>query len=55
MIRKNKNKIVINQDFHGSFGLYAYENKEKNYFALSNSFLLLGEYLVGIIKNMKII
>ena len=47
MIRKNKNKIVINQDFHGSFGLYAYENKEKNYFTLSNSFLLLGEYLVG--------
>lgn len=47
MIRKYKDKIILNQDFHGSFGLYTYENKEKNYFAISNSFLLLGEYLVG--------
>ena len=47
MIRKYKNKIIINQDFHGSFGLYAYESKERNYFAISNSFLLLEEYLIG--------
>jgi len=47
MIRKNFYEIIINQDYHGSFGLYLYENKLKNYFALSNSFLLLEEYLIG--------
>ena len=47
MIRKNLYEIIINQDFHGSFGLYLYENKNRNYFALSNSFLLLEEYLIG--------
>ena len=46
MIRKFKNKIIINQDFYGSFGIYIYENKKMNYFALSNSFLLLEEYLM---------
>ena len=46
MIRKFKNKIIINQDFYGSFGIYIYENKKMNYFALSNSFLLLEEYLI---------
>ena len=29
------------------FGLYIYENKNTEYFALSNSFLLLEEYLIG--------
>ena len=47
MIRKIGSEIKINQDFHGSFGLYIYENKNNGYFALSNSFLLLQEYLVG--------
>ena len=47
MIRKEENKLILNQDFHGSFGLYIYENKSINYFALSNSFLLLEEYLIG--------
>lgn len=47
MIRVMKNEIWVNQDFHGSFGLYIYENKRNNYFALSNSFLLLEEYLIG--------
>ena len=47
MIRKNANKIKIEQDFYGSFGLYFYENKNSEYFALSNSFLLLEEYLIG--------
>lgn len=47
MIRKIGNKIILNQDYSGSFGLYSYENKNDNYFALSNSFLLLEEYLVG--------
>lgn len=47
MIRKNDFEINITQDCQGSFGLYIYENKEKNYFALSNSFLLLEEYLIG--------
>ena len=32
--------IIINK-------LSLYENKEDNYFALSNSFLLLEEYLIG--------
>ena len=47
MIRKIGDEIVLNQDFYGSFGIYIYENKKTKYFALSNSFLLLEEYLVG--------
>jgi hypothetical protein len=47
MIRKIGEEIKINQDFYGSFGLYIYENKSTGFFALSNSFLLLEEYLVG--------
>ena len=46
MIKKAKSEIKITQDFYGSFGLYLYENKEQKYFALSNSFLLLEEYLI---------
>lgn len=47
MIKKIGNEIKINQDFYGSFGLYIYENKDMKYFAISNSFLLLEEYLLG--------
>ena len=47
MIRKHGNEIRIDQDFNGCFGLYIYENKDTKYFALSNSFLLLEEYLIG--------
>lgn len=47
MVRKTGKEIIINQDFYGSIGLYIYENKEKDYFAISNSFLLLVEYLSG--------
>ena len=46
IIRKLENEIIINQDFYGSYGIYIYQNKESNYFALSNSFLLLQEYLI---------
>ena len=46
MVRKKGNKIILNQDFHGSYGMYIFENREENYFALSNSFLLLEEYLL---------
>lgn len=51
MIRKNGNEIRINQDYNGCFGLYIYKNKKTNYFAISNSFLLLEEY---IIRNQNI-
>ena len=51
MIRKNGDKIILNQDYYGSIGIFIYENKTENYFALSNSFLLLLEYLFG---NQKI-
>ena len=47
MIRKMGEEIRISQDFSGSFGLYIYENKNTGYFAISNSFLLLEEYLIG--------
>ena len=47
MVRTMKNEIKISQDSHGSFGLYFYENKKNDYFALSNSFLLLEEHLIG--------
>jgi hypothetical protein len=47
LIKINGNEIRLSQDYHGSFGLYIYENQEAKYFALSNSFLLLEEYLIG--------
>lgn len=47
MIIRKRNKIKIIQDYNGAFGLYIYENKTNGYFAISNSFLLLEEYLVG--------
>ena len=47
MIRKEKNEIKINQDYYSNFGLFLYQNEKEQYFALSNSFLLLQEYLVG--------
>ena len=47
MIRISGDEIILNQDFLGSYGIYIYENKNKNYFAISNSFLLLEEHLVG--------
>ena len=47
MIKKIANEIWITQDFLGSYGIFLYENKNKEYFALSNSFLLLQEFLVG--------
>jgi len=47
MIRKLKDEIRLNQDFNGNFGIYIYENKDSNYFAISNSFLLLEEFLIG--------
>lgn len=46
LIRKSKDIIRLDQDFHGSMGIYIYENHNKGYFAFSNSFLLLTEYLV---------
>ncbi len=42
-IHKDKEKIKILQDFNGSYGLYFYKNED--YFAISNSFLKLVEYL----------
>jgi len=47
MIQKKRHEIRLYQDFHGSFGIYIYKNKNKDYFALSNSFVLLVEYLIG--------
>ena len=45
MVRKIGNELKVSQDFFGNFGMYMYENKDSKYFALSNSFLLLEEYL----------
>ena len=47
MIRKIGDKIIINQDYIGSYGIYIYENQNKGNFYFSNSFFLLLEYLVG--------
>lgn len=38
-----EDKIVINQDFMGSYGLYLYQNDD--YFAISNSFIKLVDYI----------
>lgn len=47
-------KIKIQQDCNGSFGLYLYKNKD--FFALSNSFLYLQEYLKnkGVILSLNV-
>ena len=42
-VRREDGKITVTQDFMGSYGLYLYRQGE--YFALSNSFLYLVEYL----------
>lgn len=42
-IHKENNKISIYQDFCGSYGLFVYNND--NYFAISNSFFKLVEFL----------
>ncbi|MGN0093009.1 MAG: hypothetical protein ACI37V_01005 [Methanobrevibacter sp.] len=47
LIQNQNNLIRIFQDYNGSMGLYYYKND--NYFAISNSFLKLVEYL----KNIK--
>jgi len=43
MIRKIGDKIIINQDYIGSYGIYIYENQNKGNFYFSNSFFLLLE------------
>lgn len=47
MIKKTGNEIRISQDFSWNYGLYIYNNENTGFFALSNSFLLLEEYLIG--------
>lgn len=42
-IHSDNEEIKILQDFNGSYGLYFYKNED--YFAISNSFLKLVEYL----------
>ncbi|MBQ6099349.1 MAG: hypothetical protein IJL02_05745 [Methanobrevibacter sp.] len=42
-VNVSNEKIVINQDFMGTYGLYLY--KYQNYFAISNSFIKLVEHL----------
>lgn len=42
-VKSDKNNISIYQDYNGSWGLYLY--KERDYFAISNSFFKLVEYL----------
>jgi len=42
-IKTDNKSIIIEQDFNGSYGLYLFKKDE--YFAISNSFLKLTEYL----------
>ena len=42
-VLRKKNKIIIQQDYWGSYGLFLYRNQD--YFALSNSFLYLANHL----------
>ena len=42
-VEVNKDEIKISQDFNGSYGLYLF--KSDDYFAISNSFLKLVDYL----------
>ncbi len=43
IVRRLENEITIEQDYNGSFGLYVFE--QDGYFALSNSFLYLVDFL----------
>ena len=43
LVKRNSNEIVISQDFIGSYGIYLYEKDD--YFAISNSFFKLVDYL----------
>ena len=43
LIKKNHTKVTISQDFIGSYGLYLY--KKGDYFAISNSFIYLLDYI----------
>ena len=43
LIQNGEKEIKISQDFNGCFGLYLY--RKDNYFALSNSFVMLITYL----------
>ena len=42
-VKKTLNSIEIHQDFNGSYGLFVF--KKDDYFAISNSFIFLVEYL----------
>ena len=42
-IRRDGNRIVISQDFSGSYGIFCFE--KDGYFAFSNSFLMLLEHV----------
>lgn len=42
-VKRTSGKITITQDFIGSYGIYLYQDAD--YFALSNSFLLLVDYV----------
>lgn len=48
LIIKDEEGLTIRQDYLGQFGLFVY--KENNYFALSNSFYLLADYLKDKVK-----
>lgn len=43
IVRRLENEITVEQDYNGSFGLYVFE--QDGYFALSNSFLYLVDFL----------
>lgn len=43
LIKRINDEIIISQDFSGSYGLYLYQKDD--YFAISNSFIKLVEYL----------
>ena len=44
-LKREGSRLIITQDFIGSWGLYLY--RQNDYFALSNSFLYLVEHLQG--------
>jgi asparagine synthetase B (glutamine-hydrolysing) len=43
LVRNTQNEVRISQDFYGCWGLYLYQCDD--YFAISNSFIKLAEYL----------
>lgn len=50
LVQNAGKKIYVVQDTIGSYGIYLYKNEQNNFFAISNSWLMLAEKIQGRFK-----